>query len=141
MKILCRTLFDCTYTGVTGTFRANQLPFDDRSGKTIEDQAAWEYARNQQRNWETIMQMISLRAQPTVEQFPKHEHDTWYFVFAVEVKAVYSATGQDDNYDTLLNECHGIPMIIGLDETQPLQSRLIGHGQAQNIWFESVNNA
>lgn len=140
MKIMCRTLFDCTYTGVTGSFKISQIPFDDRSGNKITCQADWEFARNQQRNWETIMQMVSLRAQPTVVSYPKNNSNTWEFVFEVEVQGVYSATGDVNNYDSLLNECNGIPMIVGLKETQSLTSQLIAQGPDQNIWFETVNN-
>jgi phosphohistidine swiveling domain-containing protein len=53
---------------------------------------------------------------------------------------VYSATGDVDNYEALLNECNGIPMIVGLNEIQPLSSQLITADQEQNIWFETVNS-
>ena len=140
MKILCRTLFDCTYTGITGNFKVNQIPFNDASGKEITSQSDWEFSRNQQRNWETIMQMISLRAQPTVLTYPQKFNDSWEFSFEVESAGVYSVDGSADNYELLLNECNGIPMIIGLKETNPLLSQLISQGQQQNIWFETVNN-
>ena len=87
------------------------------------------------------MQMISLRAQPTVVSYPKNTFNIWEFVFEVEVMGVYSATGNTDNYDTLLNECNEIPMIVGLNEIQPLASQLIASGPDQNIWFETVNNS
>jgi hypothetical protein len=141
MKILCRTLFDCTYTGVTGNFRVNQLPFEDQSGKSIVSYNDWNFARNQQRNWETIMQMISLRAQPTMSQYPEQQQDVWEFIFEVETPGVYSADGTVDNYDTLLNECHGIPMLTGLTEKSTLAPQLTARGQQQNIWFESVNKS
>lgn len=140
MKILCCTLFDCTYTGITGTFKINQLPFVDRAGNTIANYQDWIFARNQQRNWETIMQMVSLRAQPTLVSYPENNNNTWEFVFEVEAAGVYSATGAVDNYDALLNECNGIPMIVGLKEMQPLEARLIAQGHSQNIWFKTVNN-
>jgi len=137
---MCRTLFDCTYTGVTGNFRINQLPFVDQSGKSITSQAEWNHARNQQRNWETIMQMISLRAQPTMVQDPALVDHAWEFVFEVETPGVYSANGTIDNYDTLLSECQGIPMIVGLTENSALQSQLSATVEPVNIWFKSVNN-
>ena len=141
MKILCRTLFDCTYTGTTGNFRINQLPFTDQSGKKIANHNDWNFSRNQQRNWETLVQIISLRAQPTIVTYPTYNFGCWEFVFAVETAGVYSGNGQEDDYGALLNECSGIPMIVGLKETCPLASHLIPHEQDQNIWFESVNKS
>ena len=140
MRIQCRTLFDCTYTGITGTFRAAQLPFIDTSGHEIKDHADWNRARNQQRNWETIMQIISLRAQPTVSLYPVNKQGTWRFVFEIETPGVYSSTGDLDDYSMLLAESQGVPMILGLGEEYQLDSFLHGSGAKQNIWFETVNN-
>ena len=124
-----------------GNFRIAQLPFEDQSGKQINTQNEWNYARNQQRNWETIMQMISLRAQPTIVTYPAHNAESWEFVFEVESTGVYSDNGQIDNYGALLNECHGIPMISELGESTELIPQLITAGENQNIWFETVNNS
>ena len=141
MRILCRTLFDCTYTGVTGNFKMGQLPFQDQAQQSVADYRDWERSRNQQRNWETIMQIISLRAQPTIVAYPEQKSQAWEFVFEVEVAGVYSSNGQVDDYGTLLRECDNIPMIIGLNEHSITESQLVSHGAQQNIWFESVNNA
>jgi hypothetical protein len=141
MKILCRTLFDCTHTGITGNFRINQLPFIDQSGKKIANHSDWNFSRNQQRNWETIMQMISLRAQPTIIEYPDVKDLAWEFVFEVESSGVYSSNGQLDDYGELLKECNGIPMITGLTEQLPLLPQLMANGIDQNIWFETVNNS
>lgn len=140
MRIQCRTLFDCTYTGVTGTFRAAQLPFRDASGQEIKDHTDWTRSRNQQRNWETIMQIISLRAQPTVNLYPVNKQGTWRFVFEVDVAGVYSSTGSIDDYGMLVSECQGVPMILGLGEEYNLEPCLHSTGTKQNIWFETVNN-
>ena len=139
MKIQCRTLFDCSRTGVTGHFRSAQLPFDDQTGKTITDQDDWNFARNQQRNWETILQMISLRAQPINIEQPSVADSVWQFVFEVESEGVYSSTGDATDVSALLNECSGIPMIVNLSETVPLEPRLVTDGPKQNIWFEAIN--
>jgi len=64
MQILCRTFFDCSPTGITGHYRPSQVPFTDGAGNTINNQHDWTFARNQQRNWETLNQLISLRTQP-----------------------------------------------------------------------------
>jgi hypothetical protein len=141
MKILCRTLFDCTCTGITGNFRVAQLPINDRNEKTIVDQEQWNFSRNQQRNWETLLQMISLRALPTIVKYPTKTDHGWSFEFEVETPGVYSATGDESNTDALLYECAGIPMITGLTENKGLEPQLIVQGVHKNIWFETVNNA
>ena len=140
MRILCRTLFDCTCTGVTGNFKITQLPFVDNSGQQIETQRQWNQARNQQRNWETVLQLLSLRAQPTVSLYPVNKQGTWRFVFEIETPGVYSSTGDLDDYSVLLSESQGIPMILGLGEEYALDPCLHGSGAKQNIWFETVNN-
>ena len=140
MKILCKTLFDCSRTGVVGYYRPAQIPFRDNTGSMITDQQSWIHARNQQRNWETIMQIISLRAQPTVSLYPVNKQGTWRFVFEIETPGVYSSTGDLDDYNMLLAESQGVPMILGLGEEYQLDSFLHGSGAKQNIWFETVNN-
>ena len=117
----------------------NALPFVDQTGKTIQSMTDWNFARNQQRNWETIMQIISLRAQPTIIKYPSSSSNAWEFIFDVETPAVYSATGDVNNYDTLLNECNNIPMVTGLHEVESVSSSLMSRGDTQNIWFETVN--
>ena len=44
-----------------------------------------------------------------------------------------------DNLDGLLNECAGIPMVVGLDESAPIESSLTVNGPNQNLWFETIN--
>lgn len=139
MKLLCRTMFDCTYTGVTGNYRAGHTAFVDRSGRVVDTLATWNFARNQQRNWETLLQMISLRAQPVIVKYPLHNQGQWHFEFDVESAGVYSSTANSNNVDILLAECQGIPMIVNLTEAAKLEPSLITAGEKQNIWFESIN--
>lgn len=139
MKIQGRTLFDCSPTGITGHFRSSQIPFEDGVGQVIRNIDDWNRARNQQRNWETIMQMISLRAQPTVVKEPEYVDGVWQFEFSVETPGVYSINSHVDNLDVLLHECAGIPMVIGLDEVGAIERSLIVHGPDQNLWFETIN--
>lgn len=140
MNIQCRTLFDCTCTGITGHFRAGQVPYHDRTGRPINTIEDWNRARNQHRNWETLLQMISLRAQPTIVSEPVIVDGAWQFEFSVETPGVYSATNDLDNLDALLTECSGIPMVTGLDETEPVEPSLTVSGPLQNLWFKTINN-
>jgi hypothetical protein len=139
MKIRCQTLFDCSPTGVTGHFRPGQIPFNDDTGKTITDLNQWSFARNQQRNLETIVQMISLRAQPEITEKPCAVDSTWEFVFEVESAGVYSLTGELDDLSALADECSGIPMILNLGETLVTEPYLITNGPNCNIWFNTIN--
>lgn len=85
------------------------------------------------------MQMISLRAQPTVVREPECQNGVWQFEFTVETPGVYSANNDINNLDGLLNECAGIPMVVGLDETDSIEPSLIVSGPNQNLWFETIN--
>ena len=140
MKIHCRTYFDCSPTGVTGHYRVSSIPFKDFTGKNIENQSQWNYARNQQRNWETINQLISLRTQPNNIEPAKKQNNAWEFTFEVDDPFVYSITGESGNIGSLINESHGVPMITGLEETKNIDPVLKTSGPEQNIWFVVVNN-
>ena len=116
------TLVDITATGV------------------IRHVAEQELERNQQRNWETILQIISLRTQPMNLSATTVNDHVWEFTFEVEAAGVYSVNSDVNNMDTLLQECNGIPMVINLTEQPDLGTSLIAQGSKQNIWFQAVNN-
>lgn len=141
MKILCKTLFDCSPTGVTGHYRVSSMPFRDRVGQPIDNQSAWNFSRNQQRNWETVNQLIGLRTQPVDVQPAQCIDGVWQFVFEVEQPLVYSTSGAEGDFDALTNECAGVPMITGLKETLTTATVLITSGPDQNIWFEPINTS
>ena len=134
MKILCRTLFDCSYTGVTGHYRASQIPFRDRADQTIDNQDQWNRARNQQRNWETLLQIIGLRCQPMDIVTPVPKDRAWQFQFATDAEGVF-----EPDFRSLYQDCAGVPMIVGLAEQIMTEPQLIVVGPGQNIWFESIN--
>jgi hypothetical protein len=141
MKIICRTFFDCSATGVTGHFRPSQVPFSDRTGCEIQDLRSWNHARNQQRNWETLTQLISLRTQPVSVTALGNRDGVWRFEFEVESSLVYSTSGQENDISGLVNECAGVPMITGLTESLTQETVLITRGADQNIWFEPINTS
>jgi hypothetical protein len=141
MKIICRTFFDCSATGVTGHFRPSQVPFSDRVGREIQDLQSWNYARNQQRNWETLTQLISLRTQPISVASLGHASGIWSFEFEVESGLVYSTSGHENDISGLVDECAGVPMITGLLETLTQETVLVTQGTDQNIWFEPINTS
>ena len=135
MNIRCRTLFDCTVTGTTGSFRPSSIPYRDGGGAEIQNQAGWNRSRNQQRNWETLQQIMQLRSQIEIVEPAQKQSDGWYFVFAVDNDMVYGA-----DLVELYRDAEGVPMIMGLDETDLDQGVLRTSGPEQNIWFEAINN-
>jgi hypothetical protein len=135
MKIECRTLFDCSPTGTTGHFRRSDVPYQDQTGQEIGDQITWNRSRNQQRNWETLLQIVQLRSQIEIIQTPEHRQDGWCWQFAVEQDAVYG-----DDFSALYQDGAGVPMLTGLDEPGDPGPVLVTSGGKQNIWFKTINN-
>ena len=126
-RITCRTQFDITATGVRNNFHRNRVPFDTVQGIRIDTDQAWNRARNQQRNWETINQVLSLRALPTDITDPVViEQDglrLWQFEFSVEQSGALAADG--DAMGALKQDCVGVPMITGLTENAGVDDALI----------------
>jgi hypothetical protein len=133
MKIQCQTLFDITATGVTGHIKPGRMPFTDQAGGRITDTESWNRSRNQQRNWETVTQLIGLRTQTVNLTTPAKINNQWQFEFEVDNENLFL-----DNLDPLAvlkADCNGVPMLTGLNETQALTPLLTIDS---NIWFTIV---
>jgi len=139
MRFTCTTLFDITATGVTGYFKSSRVPFEDRAGNTIEDVADWNRSRNQQRNWETVNQIIGMRTQVESTE-PEREGSSWSFEFETETPGVYGTDA--DPVAVLYSDADGVPMLTDLDNNRELASVVVISGPGQNIWFSpiTVNN-
>lgn len=137
MRIQCRTLFDITATGVTGHCKPSRMPFKDSADQTITDISAWNRSRNQQRNWETLTQLISLRTQVTELTVPVKNNDSWQFEFEVDNDNLFADL--DDPLAVLKADCAGVPMLVGLNESADIESVLVNN---QNLWFSliTINN-
>jgi hypothetical protein len=135
MKYGCRTRFDITNTGVTGHYKSSRVPFRDLSGQEILDESSWNRARNQQRNWETLTQLIGLRAQISDSTPPTRAGDNWTFEFSVETADVYGTA--EDATAILRSDSEGVPMLIDLENEPGIEPLLIVTGDQQNIWFWS----
>ena len=133
MKILVKTLFDCTTTGVVGRYREERGAFQDQSGRWIKTEQDWDQARNQQRNYETLIQVLSLRTQLDDITPAARELDTWSFTVETDRIGVF---GQDLGY--LLGDCENVPMITGLKEKADLPNQLRSQGADPNIWFQEI---
>jgi hypothetical protein len=136
VRIKCTTRFDITETGVKNRNHKARIVFRDATGREITNELDWNRARNQQCNWETVNQVISLRTLPENISRPVHNAETgiWSFEFAVIDPASVTCDGNPVGY--LLNDCAGVPMILGLSETPGITPILISSGSDANIWFE-----
>lgn len=134
-RIHCRTLFDITATGVRSHYKESRIPFHDDTGRVIEDQQSWTRSRNQQRNWETINQLISLRTLPENISIPIIDavNHSWQFEF--DVVNIESISLNDNLVGGLLRDCVGVPMILGLTEKSEIGNILTTMGPDANVWF------
>jgi hypothetical protein len=128
------TLIDITPTGVTSS---------DRS-KIFE--------RNQQRNWETVQQILGLRTQPTILSTNNFEDDVnryffginfsgkhriWTFKFSVEYLDVYRQG--PDRFGLLKRDFRLTPATLNLNETiTPPQATFDSMGPWNNTYFNSL---
>lgn len=138
MRYVCQTLFDITATGVTGHFKVTRMPFVDQAGQTITDQAAWNRSRNQQRNWETITQILGLRTQLFDITVPVRDKSgtSWMFEFETETAGAFGP--ESDPTEILRVDANGVPMLLDLDNRRDLVPVLRTHGPEQNIWFAAL---
>ena len=139
MKFACQTLFDITTTGVTGHFKPNSLPFHDRAGQHIHSVESWNRSRNQQRNWETITQILSLRTQlfALTEPIQDQTGTRWMFEFETESEGIYGP--ESDPVSVLRSDADGVPMLRELNNDSDVDTMLITSGPRQNIWFAPIS--
>lgn len=142
-RISCYTLFDITKTGVLNRSR----PGDD-----ITDIASWIKQRNTQCNFDTILQVISLRAQPEVVLEPKRlminladQHSfgsmlsesnpipAWRFDFEVYHSSVFEDGISE--LGALYKDCEDVPMIACDTHWAKLSERLDITLEKRNIYF------
>lgn len=140
VTIQCRTLFDITVTGVRNHTANARLPFQDQAGQDVTTEREWLRSRNQQRNWETVNQILALRTLHENATVPVVQ-DTdlgreWQFEFDIPDLAAVSEG--DRALSLLLQDCESVPMITGLGETAALEPTLRTLGPAANVWFAVV---
>jgi len=142
-RIACYTLFDITKTGVLNRAR----PSVD-----VTDNNDWFRKRNTQCNFDTVLQVISLRAQPDVVVEPKRlEQDidnnsqfgyiyhgkkqvsVWTFDFEVQHSSVFEDGIAD--MGALYKDCEGVPMLKSGEEIIDLNTQLSIDNSNRNIFF------
>jgi len=139
MKFACQTLFDITATGVTGHCKQSRMPFHDRAGQLIHDVDSWNRSRNQQRNWETLTQILSLRTQlfDLIDPIVDQTGTRWMFEFETESEGIYGP--ESDPVSVLRSDAVGVPMLRELDNDPDIDTVLITEGARQNIWFAPIS--
>ena len=125
-EITVYTLFDITNTKIIRRYK--KILMDNHPD--INSEAQWIMAKNQQNNFETLMQIISLRAQPTLLYKPRKKDNKWVFSFTVEFDDVYLK--DSDKLGLLRDDCKNVPM-INLLQSKITDSYLI---LDKNIFFE-----
>jgi hypothetical protein len=134
-------LFDITQTGVL-----------NRSKPTGDDIDSWIARRNTQCNFDTILQVISLRSQPEVCKIPTMAEMTekdfdnfgflykstnsslyWHFDFEVQHPSVFE--NGIIPLGALYKDCEGVPMIVCDNQIQT-PAFLDVTEELRNIYFE-----
>jgi hypothetical protein len=111
-KIVISTTIDITPTGV----------------RNKSDDPDWLLKRNQQRNYDTLIQVISLRVQPLIDtcmveplSWPGYSSgpegvalDTWHLCFTIDQSDALGRWGE-----VFLQDVDGVPIVPGLTQTIP----------------------
>lgn len=145
-------MFDITKTG-----NINRRP---PINGTPEQTKRWEKTRNTQTNFDTIIQVLSLRCQPEEITDPIEEivifdgkldmfgflfdnEDTalscWTFEVTIPHDKVYADSINE--LGNLLKDCDGVPMIKVGTEWEKLSNFLDTTPELKNIYFEVINDA
>lgn len=145
VKIECKTLFDITRTDVHS--RRNRLDSEDKTVDIFKK-------RHQQSNFDTIIQLISMRSQPEDISYPeknmmsitsewgtdyhsKSKKPMWIFTFEVEQEMVFN--DGENMFGHLYSDCNGVPMIIGLEEYDKIVGQLSTDNKKRNIIFKKIS--
>ena len=109
-----------------------------------------EKERNQQRNWETVIQCVGLRTQPLNIRGPKRtqiycdtghfgeiytgQQNIWCFTFNVERHGIWQVG--EDPLELLHRDFDQVPIIQGLDETARFKLPIFyTSGAIKNVFF------
>lgn len=141
-RIACFTLFDITNTGVLNRAK----PGDDITNVT-----EWFKKRNTQCNFDTILQVISLRSQPDVSSYPKETKlahisnskfgliytdkkiPVWTFDFEVQHASVFEDGVEELGY--LYKDCQQVPMVKCETQWPYIGTNLDITNEKRNIYF------
>jgi hypothetical protein len=132
-RIRISTTFDCTTTGVTGHYKSVHSSFFDNANQTIDSLESWTRSRNQQRNYETLLQIISLYTQPEDITESREHNGTWSFEFTTEFDGIFS--NETHNLGLLKNAANGVPVLDKINTDQLCTIVIIPD---VNVFFEEI---
>lgn len=107
-------------------------------------------ARDQHRNWETVMQVLGLKTQPVIIHYPAYwlneelqyfqfgdfyegSHTVWAWQFRGERNDFYSIEMLEEDFDQ-------VPVILGLQETAKFMLPVFfSRGHLKNIYFKELD--
>lgn len=115
--------------------------------------------RNQQRNFETVLQVLSLRTQPHVIKFPEtiqmdehriaqwfgemyhgHSHTVWAMYFTADHPGAYDT--EEGTLAGLGRDFEQVPIVTDLTETARFILPIFyPHGSIKNILLKAIPNA
>lgn len=152
MTIRCSTLFDITKTGVT----TRKSPV----GMDATEIQSWNHSRNTQHNFDTIIQVLSLRAQPenitnpirisasaedlfikfgtSLKYDEKISYDIWSFNFYIDKDDVFNE--HDNKLGSLYSDCSTVPMINVDTDLNKSHAFLNVSPELRNIHFEIISH-
>jgi len=122
------TLVDITYNGNLG----RQFPFQTESGDVIHDKHSLNIAKNQNSNFNTMLQLLQMRGNVTWDTAPvrmelntlgnhgfgsfyEGKHTTWHFQFVTEQSGVYGDVIDPTAF--LQDDFHQVPIVSFCKET------------------------
>lgn len=125
----CATLIDITKTNAVRHY----------SNGMTESEADYNIKRNQHRNYQTILQVIGLRCQPTYltdpilytdqdlakfgDEYSILNGNVWRFDFGVEPEGVFDLPNKP--LGLLLDDMHNVPIITGLTESVKIETAML----------------
>lgn len=118
------TTVDITNTNITRNYRYN--------GSSL-TQDEWDFQRNQQRNWETVIQLLGLRFNPEKISKPEKsfENDQNIWKFTCEYHNEF-------DIGLLQEDFNNIPIITNLDETKNFEKSCFDtKGENANLVIKS----
>lgn len=145
------TLVDITRTDTLRLFNQNVISTYNKIGTLITGELVWNFSRNQQRNWQTVLQLVNLRDKALYITSPaflnnrdlkKYKFGKKYLGFHTVWSLQFSLTSFNtyeekiSAIDFLLHDFNKIPIITKLSETVNLPTSCFETtGEYQNTYI------
>jgi hypothetical protein len=118
MELEIYTLVDITKTNITRNFKSQGSPLT---------QIQWDFLRNQQRNWDVVVQLLGLRSQPNniTDPILLENSDYKFSAYNNQKLSVWKFFVSFEHYipiHLLLEDFNNIPIITSLNESVKISS-------------------